>query len=129
MHTEQGSRKEQPWRSELEIEMARQEELARHLAITPDIKQGVYPFRGMKLSRADVEWLVATHENAQSSQASSDEQQQHPQGLDLRGADLRYVDLHAFRSRVCAVASPAKSGKMPLKNNALPRQFCSREPT
>jgi len=76
--------------------MARQEELARHLAITPDIKQGVYPFRGMKLSRADVEWLVATHENAQSSQASSDEQQQHPQGLDLRGADLRYADLHAL---------------------------------
>ncbi len=96
MHSEQGSRKEQPWRSELEIEMARQEELARHLAITPDIKQGVYPFRGMKLSRADVEWLVATHENAQSSQASSDEQQQHPQGLDLRGADLRYADLHAL---------------------------------
>ncbi len=96
MHSEQGSRKEQPWRSELEIEMARQEELARHLAITPDIKQGVYPFRGIKLSRADVEWLVATHENAQSSQASSDEQQQHPQGLDLRGADLRYADLHAL---------------------------------
>src|SRR6266699_4205472 len=96
MHSEQGSRKEQPWRSELEIEMARQEELARHLAITPDSKQGVYPFIGMKLSRADVEWLVATHENAQSSQASSDEQQQHPQGLDLRGAYLRYADLHAL---------------------------------
>ena len=96
MHTDQASRKEQPWRTEPEIDMARQEELARHLATTPDIKHGVYPFRGMKLSRADLEWLLAAREDGQGADASSDEQQQHPQGLDLRGADLRYADLHAL---------------------------------
>lgn len=50
----------------------------------------------MKLSRADVEWLLAAHENGRGPRARSDEQQQNRQGLDLRGADLRYVDLHAL---------------------------------
>src|SRR5438034_4476789 len=97
MHTDEGIRKEQPWRTEPEIELARQEQLTRCLATTPDITRGIYPFKGMKLSRADVEWLLATHENEGASRARSDEQQQqYRQGLDLRGADLRYVDLHAL---------------------------------
>src|ERR1700694_1327931 len=53
----------QPWRTEPEIDTKRQEELSKCRAIAPNIKKGIYPFRGMKLSRADVEWLLVTHEN------------------------------------------------------------------
>src|SRR6266567_6286726 len=53
----------QPWRTEQEIDMRRQQELTLLRAIVPDIKQGIYHFKGIKLSRADVEWLLATHEN------------------------------------------------------------------
>ena len=56
-------------------------------------KQGIYPFRGMKLSRADVEWLLATHENGRGPVNWSDEGQRGRKGLDLRGADLCQVDL------------------------------------
>src|SRR5258708_35694943 len=48
----------------------------------------------MKLNRADVEWLLATHANGHGPRVGSDEQQR--QGLDLRGADLRDADLHAL---------------------------------
>ncbi len=84
---------QQPWRTEPEIEMARQEQLTRCLATTPDVTRGIYPFKGMKLSRADIEWLLATDENGRGPRVGSDGQHQ---GLDLRGADLRYVDLHAL---------------------------------
>src|SRR5947209_1200036 len=84
-----------PWRTEPEIGQERQEQLSRYLATTPDITRGIYPFKGVKLSRADVEWLLAAHENERGLTAPSNEQQNR-QGLDLRGADLRYVDLHAL---------------------------------
>src|SRR5260221_11765619 len=94
MQTDEESRKEQPWRTEPEIELARQEHLRRCLATTPDITRGIYPFKGMKLNRADVEWLLATHANGHGPRVGSEEQQR--QGLDLRGADLRDADLHAL---------------------------------
>ena len=55
----------QPWRTEPEINLERQYYLAERRSITPDIEQGIYPFKNIdsKLSRADVEWLLATHEN------------------------------------------------------------------
>jgi hypothetical protein len=53
----------QPWRREPEIDLQRQAELAQKRAIIPNIKQGIYPFKEMKLSRADVEWLLAIHDN------------------------------------------------------------------
>lgn len=84
-----------PWRTEPEIEIARQEQLTRCLATIPDITQGIYPFKGMKLSRADIEWLLATHENGWDPSTSGDKQQKRWR-LDLRGADLRYADLHAL---------------------------------
>jgi hypothetical protein len=83
-----------PWvRTEPEIDAKRQEELSEHRAITPNIEQGIYPFRGMKLSRADVEWLLATHENGRGPVIWSDESQRRRNGLDLRGADLRGENL------------------------------------
>src|SRR6266566_949189 len=55
----------QPWRTEPEIDRERQVYLAKRRLITPDIEQGIYPFKAIepKLTRADVEWLLATHEN------------------------------------------------------------------
>ncbi len=98
MQTDKRSKKEeeqQPlWRTEPEIEVARQEQLTRCLATAPDIQRGIYPFKGMKLSRADVEWLLVTYQNEGDSKARGNEQNR--RGLDLRGADLRYVDLHGL---------------------------------
>src|SRR2546423_1374635 len=83
----------QPWRTEPEIDAERQKYLAERRSIAPDIEQGVYPFKDIKLSRADVEWLLATHENGKGPVDWSDEKQRQRRGLDLRGADLRQVDL------------------------------------
>ncbi|MGZ3616631.1 MAG: pentapeptide repeat-containing protein [Ktedonobacteraceae bacterium] len=83
----------QPWRTEPEIDQKRQAEHDQRRAIVPDVKQGIYRFKGMKLSRADVEWLLATHENGYGPVNWSDETQRLREGLDLRGADLCCVDL------------------------------------
>jgi uncharacterized protein YjbI with pentapeptide repeats len=81
------------WRKEAEIDVERQATLARCLAKTPDVKKECYPFLGEKLSRADIEWLLVTHENGKGPVDWRDEKQRHRKGLDLRGADLREVDL------------------------------------
>ncbi len=83
----------QPWRTELEIDQKRQAELDQRRAIAPNIEKGIYPFKDMKLTRADVEWLLATHENGRGPVDWSDEKQRGREGLDLRGAYLDQVDL------------------------------------
>jgi hypothetical protein len=69
----------QPWRTEPEIDEQRQKYLEERRNITTDIQRNIYPFSSVKLDRADVEWLLATHENGHGP-------------VDLRGADLS----HAF---------------------------------
>ncbi len=86
----------QPWRTEPEIDAERQKYLAERRNIAPVIEHGVYPFKGIKLSRADIEWLLATHEQGKGRVDWRDVQQRTREGLDLRGADLRKVDLHAL---------------------------------
>src|SRR6266487_2724816 len=86
----------QPWRTEPEIGTKRQEELAQRRAVIPNIEQGIYPFKDMKLSRADVEWLLATHENGRGPVDWSVESQRGREGLDLRGAYLQYADLRGL---------------------------------
>src|ERR1019366_1757580 len=81
------------WRTEPEIDAKRQEELSKHRIIDPDIDEGIYPFKGMKLSRADIEWLLVTHENGCGPIDWGDESQRERRGLDLRGADLCDIDL------------------------------------
>src|SRR5260221_5913943 len=83
------------WRTEPEIDAKRQKELTEHRAIVPDIEKGIYPFKGLKLSRADVEWLLSTHESRgiQGHVDWSDESQRERLGVDLRGADLKGVNL------------------------------------
>lgn len=83
----------QPWRTEPEIDQVRQAYLNERFAIMPDIEQGIYPFKDIKLSRADVEWLLAAHENGRGPVDWSDGGLQERKGVDLRGADLRYVNL------------------------------------
>ena len=83
----------QPWRTEPEIDAKRQEYLAERRTIIPDIEQGIYPFKDIKLSRADVEWLVADHEEGRGPVDWDDERQRKRKGLDLRGADLRRLNL------------------------------------
>jgi uncharacterized protein YjbI with pentapeptide repeats len=83
----------QTWRTEPEIDIERQKYLAERRCITPDIEQGIYPFKGIKLSRADVEWLVVTHENGRGPIDWNDKSQREREELDLRGADLRSTDL------------------------------------
>ncbi len=84
----------QPWRTEPEIGADRQAELAARRAITPDVTRGVYPFKGMRLGRADIEWLLATHEDGRGPVNPCDECHGDRVGLDLRGADLSGARLH-----------------------------------
>src|SRR6266581_2870389 len=81
----------QPWSTEPEIDAKRQEELSKRRAIIPDIEKGIYPFKGMKLSRADIEWLLTTHENGRGPVNWSNEIERKRRGIDVRGADLRGV--------------------------------------
>ncbi len=76
------SGQDQPWRTEPEIERRRQEELSKLRATIANIEQGVYPFKGEKLSRADIAWLLA--HPLEDAEASKDSEQ-----LDLCGADLK----------------------------------------
>src|SRR5438270_2603989 len=82
-----------PWRTEPEPTLDRQNFLTACLATQPDTKQNIYPFKGIKLTRADIEWLLITHENGRGPIDWSDEQQRKRWGLDLRAADLRQVNL------------------------------------
>jgi uncharacterized protein YjbI with pentapeptide repeats len=84
------------WRTEPEINVKRQEYLNKRRAITPDIKRGIYPFKGVKLNRADIVWLLVTHEQGRGPVDWSDASQRDRKGLDIRGANLRGADLHGL---------------------------------
>src|SRR6266481_4800725 len=84
------------WRTEPEIEAERQKYLNERRAIVPDIEKGIYPFKDIKLSRADVEWLLATHNNGGGPVEWNGHFRHKNEGLDLRGADLRRIDLHSL---------------------------------
>lgn len=86
----------QTWRIEPEIAPERQASLGARRAIAPDVSRSAYPFAGMSLSRADVEWLLATHENGRGPVRWDDPAQRDRPGLDLRGADLRGVSLRGL---------------------------------
>jgi uncharacterized protein YjbI with pentapeptide repeats len=83
----------QPWRTEPEIDAERQAELAAHHSIIPNVSQGIYPFKGIKLKRADIEWLLANHEEGRGPVDYHDLSQRDRVGLDLRGTDLSYTHL------------------------------------
>jgi hypothetical protein len=62
--------------------------------LPPRIEKGIYSFKDIKLNRADVEWLLATHENGRGLVDWSDASQQEREGLDLRGSNLQQAELH-----------------------------------
>src|SRR6266571_4997255 len=82
-----------PWRTEPEIDAERQKYLAERRCIVPDIENGIYPFKDIKLSRADIEWLLATHENGRGPVDRTEENQRTRNGLDMRGANLSQLHL------------------------------------
>lgn len=84
----------QTWRTEPEIDGERQRFLTLRRTILPDIADSVFPFKDIKLDRADVEWLLATHLDGQWPSLWGRVMPGLPKrGLDLRGADLRGADL------------------------------------
>ena len=87
---------DQPWRTEPEIDEDRQSFLITRCLKIAEINRGEYPFKGIQLNRADIEWLLAT---PKTERELGDWDIQFPnecKGLDLRGADLRKVNLHGL---------------------------------
>jgi uncharacterized protein YjbI with pentapeptide repeats len=88
-----------PWRTEPDIDEERQAYLAARRAVKPNIEKGIYPFRdgngSIKLTRADVEWLLATHESRgmRGPVEWDDPTQRGREGMDLRGACMEAVIL------------------------------------
>ena len=83
----------QPWRTEPEVDRERQHQLMVSQTTIPDIEKGSYPFKGIRLSRADVEWLLSMQEETRGQHHGSPDGRQKRPGLDLRGADLSEINL------------------------------------
>jgi uncharacterized protein YjbI with pentapeptide repeats len=85
---------DQPWRTEPEIDADRQNYLKKCLAIVPDPIEEQYPFKDIVLSRADVEWLLATRgdESKPINLRACILQKVSLSGLPLEGANL--IDAH-----------------------------------
>ncbi len=78
----------QSWRTEPEISKKRQHYLAERRKIKTNINLSIYPFKGIKLKRADIEWLLATHENNLGKFVWNDDSLRELSELELRYADL-----------------------------------------
>ena len=83
----------QPWRREPEIVLGQQRNLAQTIARSRAPGGDPTPFRGTTLTRADVEWLLAHHDDGCGPVDWSDPAQRARVGLDLRGAYLKDLDL------------------------------------
>jgi uncharacterized protein YjbI with pentapeptide repeats/DNA-binding response OmpR family regulator len=88
------------WRTSREISPERQQFLAGRRAIVANVSRDIYPFKDIepRLSRADIEWLLATHES-QGRRGPVDwagSVQESRQGVDLRGANLSKLGLHGL---------------------------------
>src|SRR6266480_4929340 len=73
-----------------------QKYLAKFRNIVPAIRRNTYPFKGIRLSRANVEALLQVHHDWQASVSQNNHCQWEPKVLDLRGANLQKVDLRRF---------------------------------
>src|SRR5258708_4433823 len=86
----------QPWRTEPEIDLERQRVLTAHVTALPGSEQNPSPFKDMPLSRADVEWLLATYEDGRGPVDWGERSQRARFGINLCGADLRRADLRGL---------------------------------
>jgi uncharacterized protein YjbI with pentapeptide repeats len=82
----------QRWRTEPEIDAERQKYLGEQRS-KYDFMNYRTPFKDIELNRADVEWLLATHENDRGPVDWSDLGQREREGVNLHGAILRGVNL------------------------------------
>lgn len=94
----------QPWRTEPEIDGTRQEELTDLRLTLRDIdgtdEDSFYVFgKDIELTRADIEWLLATHEQEQRAIDERDKSSQPYKGLDLRGVDLHGKNLRGLNMK------------------------------
>lgn len=96
VHTLPSSLTRPAWCIEPEIDETRQHFLRQRLTVPPNVQQGIYPFKDVPLTRADVEWLLLTHEQGRGPVEWSDRTQQEREGIDLRGANLQYVNLRSL---------------------------------
>ena len=64
----------------------RQKYLAERLEIKPDVRRSFHLFKNIdpKSSRADVEWLLATHEGGRGPVDWSDENQHEREGIGFK---------------------------------------------
>ncbi|HKS69030.1 MAG TPA: pentapeptide repeat-containing protein [Ktedonobacterales bacterium] len=81
------------WRREPLIKPDRQTFLRERLAVQPSIPDMRFPLKGVALTRADIEWLLDTHDQGRGPVDGQDPEQRERTGLDLRGADLSNLDL------------------------------------
>lgn len=81
------------WRTEPEIDAERQQFLRQRLTIVSDIQHDTYPFKDVRLTRADIEWLLVMHEQEHGPLNWNDTQQYERERIDLRSANLQHVNL------------------------------------
>ena len=84
------------WRTEPEVDAQRQQFLSQCLMTVPDIQRVIYSFKDVTLTRADIEWLLVNHEQGQGPIDWNDSAQRERRSLDLRGADLRHINLRGL---------------------------------
>ena len=81
-----------PWRTEPEIDSERRKYLTKRRIAVADTEGEVYPFKDVRLSRADIEWLSVT----QDRQKLLNENRRAGEGMDLRGAILDHLNLSSL---------------------------------
>src|SRR5258708_22928254 len=86
-------RQGQPWRTQPEIDAERQKYLEQRRHRLFKENKFIDPLMDIQLSRADIEWLLATHEHGRGPLDWNDVEQRQRKGLHLHKADLRKVDL------------------------------------
>lgn len=82
------------WRTEPEIPMDRQTFLSELVQRAKNSVVDDAPFRGQRLTRADVEWLLAKAEVEPPSEPHTHAPRQAQRKLDLRGADFHDSERH-----------------------------------
>lgn len=86
-------RQGQPWRNQPEINADRQKYLEERRHRVFKGRKWINPLQDIQLSRADIEWLLATHEHGRGPVDWNDSEQRQRKGLFLSKTDLRNVDL------------------------------------